>query len=154
MMEDSNHQDNNDNDIDMNNDNEDSDDESEIIIEDEDSDDEYDLFSSDTFKRLKQNDPSLTAISVDYFRDHEYTEGYFKSINWKENVCCIANNTHLKSYVYIINIRHITALPKRKTQSCQPKSNFNTSSHPYMKTGLLRSLKSLQLVSMMSLVGG
>jgi len=93
MMEDSNHQDNNNNDIDMNNDNEE---DSDVIIEEVDSDDEYDLFSSDTFKRLKQNDPSLTAISVDYFRDHEYTEGYFKSINWKENVCCISNNTHLK----------------------------------------------------------
>ena len=78
--------------IDMD-DNEDSEDDSEIEI-DEDSDDEEVVLEDETYlQRLKQNDPSLTAISIDYF---DADDSYFKSINWKENGCCISDNTHLK----------------------------------------------------------
>ena len=89
MMEDSNYQGNN-NDIEMNN----SDiEEYDIDYEYEGESEPYCILDKDTFKRLGQNDPSLTAIHIDHFYDEDCV---FKSINWKGNDDCIANNKHLK----------------------------------------------------------
>ena len=97
MMESTTQQDNNDDII------EDDDDKSVGIYED-DSDDEYDvdedsfILDSDTFERLKQNDPSMIDLRV-YLNcdDHtEYVTYFFNKIDWKEDGSFISNNTHLK----------------------------------------------------------
>jgi len=74
----------------------------------EDSDDEYedndwphyDNLYEETFQKIKQNDPSITNLSV-------WLDGkcFFNSIDWKEDGCFIANNTHLKRLQLIFHGR-------------------------------------------------
>jgi len=82
---------------------EDDDDESVAIYEDN-TDDEYDpeedpfILDSDTFERLKRNDPSMIDLRVDLDCDDDakYVTYFFNKIDWKADGDCIANNTHLK----------------------------------------------------------
>ena len=102
-MEDTNHQGNDDN----------ADNSGDIAVEssetaEEDSDDgyedndwpHYDNLYEETFQKIKQNDPSITNLSV-------WLDGkcFFNSIDWKEDGCCIANNTHLKRLQLIFHGR-------------------------------------------------
>lgn len=75
---------------------------SEVIVEDSDDEDE-DYYNYPTehnldkniFQRLKQNDPSVTNLSLSLNCDDD-GKYYFNSIDWKEDGDCIANNTHIK----------------------------------------------------------
>ena len=96
-MEDINHQDNEvvtdeSSDIDEN--------DSDIEIEYDDDEEEVELNES-TLQKLKENDPSITFLSVELNCD-DSGNCYFNSVDWKEDGGCISNNTQLKT----IDISH------------------------------------------------
>ena len=101
IMEDTNHQGNNDNaesggDI--------ADESSEIATEDSDDEYEdsdwphYDNLYEETFQKIKQNDPSITNLNVALNCGDD-------GIDWKKDGYCIANNTHLKRLQIIFHGR-------------------------------------------------
>ena len=62
-------------------------------IEDEDSENEDTppvWLNNNTLQRLKQNDSGITNLSI------SLGDGYFNTIDWKEEGGCISNNTQLK----------------------------------------------------------
>jgi len=54
------------------------------------------ILDQNIFRRLKQNDPTITHLNVE-FSGAINAENYFNDINWKEDGDCIANNAHLKT---------------------------------------------------------
>ena len=85
-MEDMNHKDTGDNEMDTNNiTGEDSD------IEEYDRDGQLPVLDENTFERLKTNNPSVTHLRM--FLSNDW---FFKSIDWKEDGDCISDNIHLK----------------------------------------------------------
>ena len=70
----------------------------------EDSDDDYDndiledwsyLLDDDILQRLKQNDPSITALDLHY--DAIEDGGFINGVDWQEEGEFFASNTNLKS---------------------------------------------------------
>ena len=57
--------------------------------------DMHELDDRSILQKLKQNDESITGLSVDSVEDY-HGECFFNSVNWKEDGCCIARNTQLK----------------------------------------------------------
>ncbi len=93
-MEDINHQDNEvvtdeSSDIDEN--------DSDIEIEYDDDEEEVELNES-TLQKLKENDPSITFLSIELNCD-DSGNCYFNSVDWKVDGDSISNNTHLESLV-------------------------------------------------------
>ena len=83
------------------------DDDSDIYEYDGENEFKGEYLDESIFLRLKQNDPSITHLHVQLNCDgsgaHVFkcvdNSGicFFNIIDWKENVDCFANNTHLKS---------------------------------------------------------
>lgn len=98
-MDESNLQENNE----MNNDNDTNEQNYDIMDEeDNDEEDERVYLNNETFERLKQNDPTITNLYVQYGGG-----SFFNSIDWKKDGGCIANNTQLKSLViYYVGNMH------------------------------------------------
>ena len=63
--------------------------------EDYSDDEDYDMrLTTKTLQGLKQNDRTVTTLNISlHGRDNKR---FFKSVNWNEDVDCIASNTHLK----------------------------------------------------------
>lgn len=61
----------------------------------DDEDDDYDIrLTTKTLQGLKQNDRTVTTLNI-YLHGRD-DKRFFNSVNWNEDVDCIANNTHLK----------------------------------------------------------
>jgi len=75
------------------------DDNIDMVEEDSDDEDVELEFNMDVFKRLKQNDPSVTRLCIELnsHKDH------FGKIDWKEDGDCISNNTQLKDIFMCYN---------------------------------------------------
>jgi len=81
----------------MNNNNDTNSNEEESYIIDDDSDDEDDYYmplTAKTLQGLKQNDRAITTLDIYLHRRDD--KRFFNSVNWNEDVDCIANNTNLK----------------------------------------------------------
>ena len=65
-------------------------------IEEEDSHNQGVILDQNIFQRLKQNDPAITHLHVE-FSNAINAENYFTDIDWKVDGACIANNAHLKT---------------------------------------------------------
>ena len=67
---------------------------------DSDDEDEYDILDKNTLQKLNNNNPAVSALSVDLNR-YNNEEPFFNSIDWKENGNCISDNMQLKKlYIY------------------------------------------------------
>jgi len=61
----------------------------------DDEDDDYDMrLTTKTLQGLKQNDRAISTLNI-YLHGRD-DKRFFNSVNWNEDVDCIANNTHLK----------------------------------------------------------
>jgi len=84
-----------------------------VAVEDSDDEDEelsnlscnytYTPLNEKSFEKLKQNDPSVFSLRITLSCDRD--EPFFKSVDWKVDGDCIANNKHLKRLFIIYNGR-------------------------------------------------
>ena len=66
---------------------------------DDNKEDDHMSLNTKTLQGLKQNDRAVTTLDISlHGRDNKR---FFKSVNWNEDVDCIANNAHLKKLTII-----------------------------------------------------
>ena len=110
----------------------------EIANQSEESDEEVGRYvpsidlEEKVLQRLKQRDPTITHLRVDFSCDDD-GEYIFNSIDWEKDGHCISDNTHLKKLT-------ISYRPYNQHYTLgEQGDNFETSSRVYIGAVLLRN---------------